>query len=300
MDRLESMSVFVAVVEAGGFSAAARKLGMPLATVSRKMSELERHLNISLINRSTRRIKLTDTGQAFFETTRRLLDELREAERTAAGEFLAPRGELVITATIVFGRIHAVPIIAEFLKAYPEIDVRLVLKDHVIDLLEEQVDVAIRIGHLPDSSLVAVKVGAIRYVVSASPTYLAEHGSPLHPRDLGDHVCIARTVLPPPDAWPFRIGKSVKTITIRPRLTVTTAEAAIEAAIAGIGVVRSLNYQVFNAEQDGRLVRLLRAYETDPIPVSIVYPSGPRIASKLRAFLDFAVPRMKERLANRG
>jgi len=292
MDRFGSMSAFVAVVEAGGFSAASRKLGMPLATVSRKVSDLR----VSLFNRSTRKITLTDSGQQFFETSRRLLGELEEAERSASGEYQAPRGELVVTAPIVFGRMHLTPIVVEFLKAYPEVDVRLLLSDQIADLLDERVDLAVRISKLPDSSMVAVRVGTIRTVVCASPAYLAKHGTPRHPSELAAHDCITRTMLSAPDAWPFRVGKRIKLFPVRRRFAVTTAEAAIEAASADAGLTRVLCYQIVQSEKTGDLVKVLCDYEAEPVPLSLVYPSSHLIPLKLRAFIDYAVPRLKLRL----
>ena len=299
MDRFGSMSAFVAVVDAGGFSAASRKLGTPLATISRKVSELEDLLGVGLISRSTRKITLTDSGQAYYEACRRVLDDLGEAERVASGEYRAPRGELVITAPIVFGRLHLTPILVEFLRAYPEVDVRLLLEDRVIDLIDERVDLAVRISELPDSSMVAVRVGTIRNVVCASPAYLAERGTPREPGELAGHDCITRTALALPDAWPFRIGKNVKAIPVRRRFAVTTAEAAIEAAMAGAGLTRVLCYQIAKAERDGQLVTVLRDYEPDPVPLSLVYASTRMVPLKLRAFLDYAVPRLKQRLQQR-
>jgi DNA-binding transcriptional LysR family regulator len=296
MDRFGSMSAFVAVVDEGGFSAASRKLGMPLATISRKVSELEELLRVSLFNRSTRKVTLTDSGQQFFETARRLLDELEEAERAASGEYKAPRGELVITAPIVFGRLHLTPIVVEFLKAYPEVSVRLLLSDQITDLLDEHIDLAVRISALPDSSLVAVRVGTIRTVVCASPTYLAKYGTPRHPSDLAAHDCVTRAELSRPNAWLFRIGRSIKHFPVRRRLMVTTAEAAIDAAIADAGLTRVLCYQIVEAERDGDLVKVLCDYEPEPVPVSLVYPGSRLIPLKLRSFIDFAAPRLKQRL----
>ncbi|MGE0055323.1 MAG: LysR substrate-binding domain-containing protein [Hyphomicrobium sp.] len=296
MDRFESMSAFVAVVEAEGFSAAARKLGMPLATVSRKVSELEEMLRVSLINRSTRRITLTDSGQSFYEACRRVLDDLGEAERAASGEFRAPRGDLTVTAPIVFGRLHIVPIVVEFLKAYPDINVRLVLADRIVNVVEEQVDLAVRISELPDSSLVAVGVGEIRSVVSASPDYLNQYGVPRHPQDLVNHDCVTRSTFATPDAWPFRVGKGMKPFPVRQRLVVTTAEAAIDAAIAGAGLTRALCYQVCDAEKTGALVRVLSDFEPEPSPLSLVYGNSRKIPAKLRAFIDYTVPHLKQRL----
>ena len=296
MDRFDSMSVFVAVIEAGGFSTASRKLGMPLATVSRKVSELEDLLKVSLINRSTRKITLTESGQSYYESCRRLLEELGEAERAASGEYRAPRGELVITAPIVFGRMHLTPVVVEFLKAYPEVNVQLQLVDRIVNLIEEQVDVAIRISELPDSSLVAVRVGTIRRVVCASPAYLAEHGTPGHPSELTNYDCITRTNLAAPDAWPFRVGKVIKPFPVRKRLATTTAEASIAAAIAGAGLCRVLCYQIVGKEKEGHLVTILSDFEPDPFPISLVYGNTRKLPLKLRAFLDYAVPRLKQRL----
>ena len=296
MDRFESMSAFVAVIEAGGFSAASRKLGTPLATISRKVSELEDLLGVGLISRSTRKITLTDSGQAYYEACRRVLDDLGEAERVASGEYRAPRGELVITAPIVFGRLHLTPIVVEFLKAYPEVEVRLLLDDRVVDLIDERVDLAVRISELPDSSMVAVRVGTIRNVVCASPAYLAERGTPRAPSELAGHDCVTRTTLALSDAWPFRFGKTIKVIPIRRRFAVTKAEAAIEAAIAGAGLTRVLCYQVAKAEREGQIVTVLHDFEPDPVPLSLVYASTRMVPLKLRAFLDYAVPRLKQRL----
>jgi DNA-binding transcriptional LysR family regulator len=296
MDRFESMSVFVAVVEAQGFSAASRRLAMPLATVSRKVSELEDQLRVRLLNRSTRKISLTDSGRQFYEACRRILDDLGEAERAASGEYSAPKGELILTAPIVFGRLHLVPIVAEFLKAYGDVDVQMLLVDRVVDLFDEHIDVALRIGELPDSSMIAVRIGSIGRVVCASPAYLAARGTPAHPNELASHDAVTFSGLSSAKEWPFRIGTSTEMFAVRSRFTVTTAEAALDAAIAGAGITRLLSYQAAAAVLDGRLVIVLRDHEVDPSPVSLVYPSGRLVPLKLRAFLDFAVPRLKTRL----
>jgi DNA-binding transcriptional LysR family regulator len=296
MDRFESMSTFVAVVDAGGFSAASRRLRMPLPTVSRKVSELEDKLGVRLLNRTTRQVTLTDSGRAFLESCRRILDDLGQAERVAAGEFTVPQGELIITAPIVFGRLHVLPIVTEFLKAFAKVDARLQLADRVVDLLEEQVDVAVRIGELPDSSMVATKVGDIRYVVCASPAYLAARGEPRHPKDLAVHDSVAFTALGSTTEWNFHMGEVLRVFPIRARLVVTTAEAAIDAAVAGMGVTRLLCYQAAQAVSEGKLKILLRDYGPKPIPVSLVHAGGRLMPVKLRAFLDFAAPRLKSRL----
>ena len=296
MDRLEAMSVFTAVVEAQGFSAASRRLGMPLATVSRNVSELEARLGVQLLARSTRRVALTDSGRQYFEACRRILDEVAEAERAAAGEYSAPRGELILTTPIVFGRLHIVPVVVEFLAAYPEVDVQMILVDRVVDLLDEHIDLALRIGELPDSSLIAVRIGSIGRVVCASPSYVAAHGTPQHPRDLAAYSAITFAGLSSAREWSFRIGGADERFAVRSRLSVTTAEAALDAAISGAGITSVLSYQAAAAVRDGRLVIVLRDYEAPPNPVSLVYPGGRLVPLKLRAFLDFAVPRLKTRL----
>jgi DNA-binding transcriptional LysR family regulator len=296
MDRLEAMSVFTAVAEAQGFSAASRRLGMPLATVSRKVSELEEQLGVQLLARSTRRVSLTDTGRQYFEACRRILDDVSEAERAASGEYRAPRGELILTTPIVFGRLHIVPVVTEFLKAYRQVDVQMILVDRVVDMLDEHIDLALRIGELPDSSLIAVRIGNIGRLVCASPAYLAAHGVPTHPREVAGHDAVTFAGLSSAREWSFRIGGATMRFPVRSRLTVTTAEAALDAAIAGAGLTRVLSYQAAAAVGDGRLVVVLRDYEPEMNPISLVYPSGRLVPLKLRAFLDFAVPRLKARL----
>lgn len=299
MDRFESMSAFVAVAEAGGFSAASRSLAMPLATVSRKVSELEDELGIRLLNRTTRQVTLTEPGQQFFATCKRILDDLKEAEREARGEYEAPRGELVISAPIVFGRLHVLPVVSEFLKREADVSIRLQLGDRFVNLIEEQVDVAVRIGNLPDSSLIAQRIGAVGYVVCASPKYLADRGTPTTPKELIDHCCITFTgIRAPAKEWSFKLGRKETAVPVRPRLAVTTAEAAIDAAFAGVGLARVLSYQVAEAVKKERLALVLRDFEPEPFPANLVYPSGRHIAAKLRAFLDFAVPRLRKRLSS--
>jgi DNA-binding transcriptional LysR family regulator len=296
VDRFEAMSVFAAVAEAKGFSAASRRLGMPLATVSRKVSELEESLGVQLLARSTRRVSLTDTGRQYFEACRRILDDVSEAERAASGEYRAPRGELILTTPIVFGRLHILPVVTEFLDAYREVDVQMMLLDRVVDLIDEHIDLALRIGELPDSSLIAVRIGTIGRVVCASPAYLAAHGVPAHPRDLVGHEAITFSGLSSAREWSFRIDGATEQFHVRSRLVVNTAEAALDAAMAGAGLTRVMSYQAAAAVREGRLVMVLRDFEPEPNPISLVYPSGRLVPLKLRAFLDFAVPRLKARL----
>ncbi len=293
MDRFEAMSTLLAVVEAGSLSAAARRLGSPLSTVSRKVSELERHLQTRLLIRSSRQLTLTDAGRSYVAACRQIIDDVGEAERTAAGEYSAPRGSLVITAPIVFGRLHVLPIVVEFLAAYPDIDIRIAFADRIVHLLDDHVDLAVRIGDLPDSGLMATRLGTIRRVVCASPAYLAKHGIPSEPADLGSHQCITFDGLMSPDVWTFRSGKADIAVALRSRLVVNTAESAIDAAIAGLGITRVLSYQVATVTQVGVLALVLEAFEPPVTPVSLVYAGQGLLPLKLRAFLDFAMPRLR-------
>jgi DNA-binding transcriptional LysR family regulator len=297
MDRLESMMTLLAAVEAGSLSGASRKLGMPLATVSRKVSELEAHLRTRLVNRTSRRLTLTDAGRSYIVACKRILEDIGEAERAAAGEYVAPRGDLTITAPIVFGRLHVLPVAIAFLAAYPDVDIRLALSDRVVNLQEDDIDLAVRIGELPDSSLIATRVGAIRQVVCGSPAYFARRRPPKTPRDLEAHDCISFEGLASPAGWRFAVGKSSVSVAIHSRLIVNTAEAAIDAALAGVGLTRVLSYQVAGALRDGTLVLALRKFEPAPAPVSLVHAGQGLLPLKLRAFLDFAAPRLKARLA---
>ena len=294
MDRLDAMTVFLAVVDEGSLSAAGRRLAMPLATVSRKLAELEGHLGARLLNRSTRRLELTEPGRAYEQACRRILDEVAGAEAAVAGEYDAPRGELAITAPLVFGRLHVLPVVNDFLRVNAEVDVRLALGDRIAHLIDEHVDVALRIGTLPDNRLNAIPLGQLRSVVCASPGYLKAHGTPRTPDELAAHRCITfESTFPAP--WRFADGASFTPT--RPRLVVNTAEAAVDAAVAGLGVTRLLSYQADAALREKRLRLLLRVFEPAPVPVNLVWDGQQRVTSKLRTFLDFAAPRLRERLA---
>ena len=285
MDRLEAMSMLAAAVETGSFSAAGRKLGVPLPTVSRKVAELEAHLKTRLLVRSTRRLSLTDAGAAYLEAAKRILEQVGDAERAASGEYTAPRGELGVTAPLAFGRLHVLPVVGDFLAAFSEVFVRMTLSDRNLHLIDDHIDVAVRIGPLPDSALVATRVGGVRRVICGSPSYLSSHGTPKTPADLADLDCIAFEGLLQPGP-------------IRSRLSVNTAEAAIDAAVAGIGLVQVLSYQAAAAVRDGRLRLVLTDFEPEPIPVSLLHAGQGLLPLKTRSFLDFAVPRLRQSLAS--
>ena len=296
MDRFEAMRTLVAAVDGGSLSAASRKLGLPLATVSRRVSDLEAHLGSQLVVRTSRKLLLTDPGAAFVASARRVLEELAEAERAASGEYRAPRGELLVAAPIAFGALNVAPVVHDFLDAYPEVTVRLVLSDGFIDLTENHIDVAIRIGRLPDSAMMARRVGEIRWVVCASPDYLRQHGEPPAPDELSDHHCIALEGLQRNRDWSFARQGAVHQVAITPRFSVNTAEGVIGGAVAGLGIARVMSYQAAASVQAGTLVPILSEWAPPPFPVQLVYAAHQQQPLKLRAFLDFVAPRLQERL----
>ncbi len=283
----------------GSLSAAGRKLGIPLPTVSRKISELEAHLNARLLTRSTRSLVLTDAGAAYVAASKRILDEVGEVERAASGAYAAPRGDLVITAPVVFGRLHVLPVIAEFLARWPEINVRLVLADRNLHLIDDHIDIAVRIGALAESALAATKVGSVRRVVCGSPAYFAAHGVPKRPEDLSALSAVTFDPLSFSEDWLFPDPKSKRElrVSVRPRLSVNTAEAAIDAAAAGVGVTRVLSYQVAEAVVGGRIEIVLADREPEPAPVSLIHSGRGLMPLRARMLLDFAAPRLRARLA---
>jgi DNA-binding transcriptional LysR family regulator len=297
MDRLEAMSVLISALETGSFSAAGRKLGMPLPTVSRKISELEALLNARLLVRTTRKLALTDAGAAYLAQARRILDLVEDAEQAAAGEYRAPRGELILTAPIAFGRLHVLAVVGEFLAAFPEIDVRLMLSDRNVNLVDDHVDMAVRIGMLPDSRMIATRVGQVRRVVCGSPAYLAARGIPKTPEDLAGHACVSSAGLSQATAWTFAAPKGgARQVPVRCRLVVTTAEAAVDAAIAGVGLAQVFSYQAARAVAEGKLGVVLLEFEPAPAPVSLLHAGQGLLPRKMRSFLDFAVPRLRRSL----
>ncbi len=293
MDRIDAMTTLIAAVDGGSLSAASRNLGMPLATVSRKVSELEAHLRTKLVIRTSRKLMLTEPGRAYVAASRRILEEIDETERAASGEYGAPQGHLTITAPIMFGRLHVEPVVLAFLQAYPDIQARLILADHVVNLVDDHIEVAIRIGRLPDSAMVATRLGTIRRVACASPDYLAKRGTPETLEMLADHDCVMFEGLYSSTVWNFGCGERAAAVPIKPRFAVNTADAAIAAAVAGTGITRVLSYQVADALAAGELRLVLEPFEPEPLPVHLVYPAQSLLPLKLRAFLDFSAPRLK-------
>ena len=297
MDRLEAMAVIVAVTDTGSFSAASRRLGMPVATVSRKVADLEMSLKAELFRRSSRRMTLTEAGRDYVEACKRIMEQVEDAERQVSGEYRRPKGGLAVTTPWGLGHTHLLPMAIEFLDAFPEIDLRLLLTDRVVDAVEEDVDLSIRIGSLPESSMVATRIGSIRLVVCASPAYLAAKGHPQTPDQIGDHDCIAINPVSSPNVWKFRKGKRECLVPIRSRLCVNTSEAAVTAAISGAGLTRVMSYKMDAARRAGTLQLVLEAFEPAPLPIHIVYSPRKPIPLKLRVFLDWVTPRLKARLA---
>lgn len=294
MDRLEAMTLLVAVAEAGSISAASRKLRTPVATVSRKLAELEAHLNTQLLLRSTRSVSLTEAGRAFVAASRRILADLADAERDAASESQILKGELVLSAPIALGRFYLLPVVTDFLNEHPNIDARMMLSDRRLNMIEDHVDIGLRVGELNDFSLVAKKVGTVRRVVCASPSYLARRGTPKTPEDLKDHDCITFENTLSAQSWAFKVGKSEKSFPIHSRLIVSTAEAATDAAVSGLGLTRMLDYQVDRQRRDGSLTLVLEGFREAPKPVHLIYEAGRHLPLKIRTFLDFAAPRLKQ------
>jgi DNA-binding transcriptional LysR family regulator len=298
MDRLEAMSILLAAVDSGSFSAASRKLGVPLPTVSRKVAELERHLEAKLLTRSTRKLALTGAGAAYVAACKRILEQVGDAEAAAAGEYNTPRGELAITAPIVFGRLHVLPVVCDFLARFPDIDVRMALSDRNVNLIDDHIDLAVRIGALPDSGMMATRVGAVRRVVCGSPDFFAAHGTPKQPQDLAGLPCVTFAGMAGGTSWTFAHGRGVaRPAQIRTRLAVNTAEAALDAAIKGIGLTRVLSYQAVRPVREGKLRIVLQKFEPAPMPVSLLYAGQDPVALKIRSFIDFAAPRLRKSLS---
>ncbi|AOB31404.1 LysR family transcriptional regulator [Bordetella sp. H567] len=293
MDRLHAMKTFVTVVESGGFTAAARKLDVSLSVVSRVVTELEAHLGVRLLTRTTRVVRPTETGAAYFEDCKRILGEIEEAELTATGTHSSPRGHLVVTAPVLFGARHVTPIVVEYLRRYPEVDVQCVLVDRNVNFIDEGVDVGVRIGELPSSSLQAISVGHVRRIVCAAPSYLQQQGMPQAPEDLSAHTLIQTTGVSTLPEWRFMRQGELKPLRFTPRLATSTNDSAISAAVAGLGLARVLSYQVAAELRDGTLRVVLADHEPPPVPVHVIHREGRHAMLKVRAFLDLAIDRLR-------
>ncbi len=289
MDRFDAIGAFVAVTDHKGFAPAARKLGLSTSAITRHVSALEERLGVRLLNRTTRAVSLTDAGQRFLERSRRILADLDEAEQMAESERGEPMGRFVISAPLVFGRLHVAPLICEFMNLHRKLRAELLLSDRMVNLVEDGVDVAIRIGHLTDSGDIARKAGAVRRVLVAAPAYLAEAGTPDSPEALQDHQLIAFTPLTAPQVWQFQRQGEILEIETSPSYVTNSADAAIWHAAQGGGITMALSYQVMDHVRDGRLKLLLPAFEPAPYPVHFVYPSSRLLSLKVRAFLAHTI-----------
>nr|WP_198039251.1 LysR family transcriptional regulator [Paraburkholderia sp. SOS3] len=299
MDRLEAMTMLLAAIEKGSFSAAAREMNVPVPTLTRRVTDLEEQLGTRLLTRTTRKLALTDAGVAYAATARQILDLVAEQEREATGEFTVPRGALTIATPVLLGRLYVLPQILDFLVEFPEIDVTLTQSNRNVDLVEAHIDVAVRIGRLPDSSLIATRIGAFRPVVCASPALLAKRGVPHAPADLADMPCVVfNGPMLSPD-WNFRCPDTGRLVTvpISPRLQVSSPDAAVDAAIRGLGFTQLLHYHVAEAIDAGKLEIVLDSFELDPVPIQMVHVSRNLMPLKLRRFLDFVTPRLRESLS---
>lgn len=304
MDRLESMEAFVAVVQSGGFSAAARAHGVPVATVSRRVAQLEESLGVPLLARSTRHVAPSEAGQRYFDVCVRLLEDLRDAQEALVGEHRLPKGLLSITAPQGFGRMHVHPIVMDFLQSYPEIRADLRLTDKIEPLIEDQIDCAVRISTLKDSTMVAKPVGHVQMLICASPDYLRRHRTPQSLEELLEHDCIAWTSLGPHKAWEVRLAAddphSIGMAPIQVRFATTSADAAVDAAAHGLGLVQATSYQVAPLVRAGALLPVLRMHEPPETPVNLVIPERRLMPLKLRAFVDHCAPRLRQRIIDLG
>lgn len=285
MDRLEAMHVFVTVADLRGFAPAARKLRLSPSAVTRLIAALEEHLGARLLQRTTRQVTLTDVGTRYLERARRILADVEEADGSAREERNRPSGRLVVSAPVGFGRLHVGPVMTTYLKRYPEVACELQLSDHLVNLVEDAVDAAVRIGHLADSSLVARQVGKMRRIVVASPDYLKRHGEPKTPEALAAH----QTIQFGPTNWHFLHEDREIEVIPNPRFMSNSADAALQYAEAGGGVTRVLAYQAAEGLKRRRLKILLAAYEQPALPIHIVYPTSRLLSAKVRAFVDLVV-----------
>ena len=287
------MKVFVAVAEERSFAAAARRLGLSPPAVTRAVAELEQRLRVKLLTRTTRHVRVTDLGAQYLADARRLLDELEAIDDSVGGSYRALRGGLVVTAPVQFGRLYVIPGVVDYLGRYPETSVHALLVDRVVNLVEEGIDAGVRIGELPDSSINAALAGKVRRVICAAPAYLKKHGTPKRPEDLKRHTLIAASSISTTSEWRFAEGRKSIGVKLQPRLTVTTNDAAIEAATLGFGLTRLLSYQVASAVASGKLEIVLSRYEPEALPIHVVYREGRQTSARIRTFVDLMVERLR-------
>lgn len=294
MDRFLTLKVFVAVGEEQSFSAAARRLALSPPAVTRAIGALEQTLGVKLLHRTTRIVRLTEAGARYLLDCKRVLSELEDADQAVSGAQAEVRGTLAITASVLFGRLFVAPLVREFLNRHAELNVRALFVDRVVDLIDEGLDVAVRVAHLSDASFTAIRVGAVRNVVCASPAYLKRHGVPRSPEDLKERAALCYSADRSAPVWSFQAGK--RTVSVRPsaRLIVNSQEVAMQGAVAGEGLTRVLSYQAAADVKAGRLRVILSEFEPEPIPIHVIHREGKRAAARVRAFVDFAVAELRE------
>ncbi|BBL77263.1 LysR family transcriptional regulator [Methylomagnum ishizawai] len=293
MDRLHLMTVFVAVAEAESFAGGARRLGMSPPAVTRAVAALEERLGVKLLNRTTRFVRATEAGQRYLDDARRIIGEVDEADEAAAGINAEPRGHLAVTAPALFGKMFVLPGIVEYLRRHPAMEVSALFVDRVVNLLEEGLDVGVRIGELPDSSMKAIRVGSVRRVLCASPAYLEKHGTPADLTALPVHTLIAASAVTPTHEWKFGQGPGASSVRVHPRLTVNNNDAAIEAALQGFGITRLLSYQVAAFVAAGQLRIILNEFEAAPMPIHVLHREGRYASAKIRTFVDLIAARLR-------
>ncbi|SDY58503.1 LysR substrate-binding domain-containing protein [Pseudomonas sp. NFIX28] len=294
MDRFQEMQVFISVAQEQGFAAAARRLGLSAPSVTRAVAALEMRIGTPLLTRTTRTVHLTEAGQRYLEDSRRILAELQDAEASAAGVHALPRGQLTLTAPVLFGELFVTPLMVDYLERFPEVSINALLVDRVVSMVEEGMDVAVRIGELPDSGQHAVRVGEVRRVICASPAFLARHGRPRHPQELRQATVIAPSSIGQSRSWLFDEGGTSLSVRTEPRLIVTGNQAAIGAACLGLGLTRVLSYQVAGKVATGELEIILAEFELPPLPIHVVYQGGRKAPARVRGFVDFAVQALRE------
>lgn len=293
MDRVHVLTVFIAVAEEESFAAAARRLSLSPAAVTRAVAVLEDQVGVKLLNRTTRFVRVSEAGQRYLEDARHILAMIEEADENAAGIHATPRGQLLVTAPSLFGRMFVAPGVVQYLQNYPQMEISFILLDRVVNLLEEGIDVAVRIGELPDSSMRAIKVGQVRRVLCASPAYLAQHGTPQAPDDLASHTIVTAVNVSATVEWRFNYDGEIRPTKVKPRLHVTSNDTAIEVACLGFGITRLMSYQVAPMLAAGRLQIVLPEYELASVPVHVVYREGRQASAKVRSFVDLMVERLR-------
>lgn len=292
MDRVQMLEVFAAVAETGSFAAGGRATGLSAPSVTRGINELEKRLGVRLFTRTTRVVRLTDAGQIYLEEVRSILTDLQTADDLVSGSAIRPAGLLRITAPVEFGRIHVAPLLADFLDTYPDVSVDLLTVDRMVNLVEEGIDVAVRIGELSPSGLMALRIGHVRRVICASPAYIQAYGTPVTPQDLQTHRIISIAGMGSNTEW--RFGKDRhQTIRLKPRIRVSDVSAGLTLARSGWGLARVLSYQIGPDLQSGDLQTVLDPFEPEVMPVHLVHQEGRRVTAKLRCFLDFARDRLQ-------